>query len=197
MTSEKKKIEAKLVDQKDYMDIKRECEILKDTQFSGTEKTKLESQTLEGFVLDLIMLGFVHTFSCISVIVQKQNVNELKHFYFRKIEISKVKILPCENKLMKSMENWIMFKLGKIFSKIKSKIRFEMTRNYQSQLNCIFRMLSLKSWKRIYCRWMPFQVHIELLVMVPHQLRQMFSMNFLKMLSRKVLKIRLIIIILA
>ena len=30
------------------MDIKRECEILKDTQFSGTEKTKLESQTLEG-----------------------------------------------------------------------------------------------------------------------------------------------------
>ena len=52
MTSEKKKIEAKLVDQKDYMDIKRECEILKDTQFSGTEKTKLESQTLEGYVLD-------------------------------------------------------------------------------------------------------------------------------------------------
>ena len=52
VTSEKKKIEAKLVDQKDYMDIKRECEILKDTQFSGTEKTKLESQTLEGSVLD-------------------------------------------------------------------------------------------------------------------------------------------------
>ena len=52
VTSEKKKIEAKLVDQKDYMDIKRECEILKDTQFSGTEKTKLESQTLEGIVLD-------------------------------------------------------------------------------------------------------------------------------------------------
>ena len=52
VTSEKKKIEAKLVDQKDYMDIKRECEILKDTQFSGTEKTKLESQTLEGYVLD-------------------------------------------------------------------------------------------------------------------------------------------------
>ena len=103
MTSEKKKIEAKLVDQKDYMDIKRECEILKDTQFSGTEKTKLESQTLEGFVLDLIC--FVHTYSCILVIAQKQNVNELKHFYFRKIEISKVKILPCENKLMKSMEN--------------------------------------------------------------------------------------------
>ena len=51
MTSEKKKIEAKLVDQKDYMDIKRECEILKDTQFSGTEKTKLESQTLEGSFL--------------------------------------------------------------------------------------------------------------------------------------------------
>ena len=56
VTSEKKKIEAKLVDQKDYMDIKRECEILKDTQFSGTEKTKLESQTLEGFVLDLSMI---------------------------------------------------------------------------------------------------------------------------------------------
>ena len=51
VTSEKKKIEAKLVDQKDYMDIKRECEILKDTQFSGTEKTKLESQTLEGSFL--------------------------------------------------------------------------------------------------------------------------------------------------
>ena len=58
MTSEKKKIEAKLVDQKDYMDIKRECEILKDTQFSGTEKTKLESQTLEGFVLDWIEIIF-------------------------------------------------------------------------------------------------------------------------------------------
>merc|ERR1712131_27776 len=51
ITSEKKKIEAKLVDQKDYMDIKRECEILKDTQFSGTEKTKLESQTLEALLL--------------------------------------------------------------------------------------------------------------------------------------------------
>ena len=45
---EKKAAECKLVDQKDYVDIKRECEILKETQFSGTDKAKLESQTLEG-----------------------------------------------------------------------------------------------------------------------------------------------------
>ena len=42
---------AKLVDQKDYADIKRECEILKATQFSGIDETKLESQTLEGIVI--------------------------------------------------------------------------------------------------------------------------------------------------
>lgn len=106
MTSEKKKIEAKLVDQKDYMDIKRECEILKDTQFSGTEKTKLESQTLEGFVLDLRTTGSVQPFCAhLSCSHRNKNLNKLKHFYFRKIEIFKVKILPCENKLMKSMEN--------------------------------------------------------------------------------------------
>ena len=33
------------------MDIKRECEILKETQFSGVEKSKMESQTLEGISL--------------------------------------------------------------------------------------------------------------------------------------------------
>ena len=43
--------ECKLVDQKDYMDIKRECEILKETQFSGVDKAKLESQTLEALLL--------------------------------------------------------------------------------------------------------------------------------------------------
>ena len=48
-------------------------------------------------------------------------------------------------------------------------------------------MLLLKSWKRIYCLSMHFQVHIELLGTEPHQLRQMSNMNFLKMLSRKVL----------
>ena len=50
-----------------------------------------------------------------------------------------------------------------------------------------FRMLLLKSWKKIYCLWMRFPVHTELLAMGPHQLRQMFNMNFLKMLSREVL----------
>lgn len=132
VTSEKKKIEAKLVDQKDYMDIKRECEILKDTQFSGTEKTKLESQTLEGFVLDLHTTGSVQSFCThLSCSHRSKNLNKLKHFYFHKIEIFKVKILPCENKLMKSMENWIMFKSEKIFLKIKSKIRFKMTQKHQ------------------------------------------------------------------
>ena len=43
--------ECKLVDQKDYMDIKRECEILKETQFSGVDKAKLDSQTLEALLL--------------------------------------------------------------------------------------------------------------------------------------------------
>lgn len=51
LAEERKQIEAQLVNQKDYLDIKRECEILKETQFSGIDKQKLESQTLEALLL--------------------------------------------------------------------------------------------------------------------------------------------------
>merc|ERR1711892_665695 len=51
LEQEKMFAECKLVDQKDYIDIKRECEILKETQFSGVDKAKLESQTLEALLL--------------------------------------------------------------------------------------------------------------------------------------------------
>ena len=51
LNDEKTALESALVDQKDFIALKKELDILKSTQFAGEDEQKIESQSLETLLL--------------------------------------------------------------------------------------------------------------------------------------------------